>query len=230
MILQPAAALRLLACCLTILQEAYTGPSLPGTPNSARRCSEEPRNWAPAGDPDRASRSPRPHAWPIPALHKEPGSKCLTTPTSPCRQHKATLGAIFTPASAMSCSHPGQAPHGSWATQTIPRWLRGQTHRPITRYRSDQPDSFTCEFEAPFARLEYVSRDRFDLSYDRHTGEWYFQASSVTLPPMAGRGRRKTLGNRYISCTRIRSGDSPNSMSAAKQRARTSRGEAGGSG
>src|SRR5262249_32303350 len=130
-----------------------------------------------------------------------------------------TLGAIFTPASAMSCSHPGQAPHGSWATQTIPRWLRGQT---ITRYRSDQPDSFTCEFEAPFARLEYVSRDRFDLSYHRHTGEWYFQASFATLPPTAGRGRRKTQGNRSISCTRIRSGDSPNSMSVAQQLAQTS--------
>jgi len=29
-----------------------------------------------------------------------------------------------------------------------------------------------AEFDAPFARLEYVSRGRFDLSWHRHTGEW----------------------------------------------------------
>ena len=36
-------------------------------------------------------------------------------------------------------------------------------------------------------------------------------------------GSRKILGNRTTSCTGIRSGDSPNSMSAAQQLARTSR-------
>jgi hypothetical protein len=33
--------------------------------------------------------------------------------------------------------------------------------------------SYEAEFEAPFARREYVSRDCFDLSWHRHTGEWY---------------------------------------------------------
>jgi hypothetical protein len=31
------------------------------------------------------------------------------------------------------------------------------------------------------ARLEYVSRDRFDLSYHRHTGEWYCLYQRITL-------------------------------------------------
>jgi hypothetical protein len=41
--------------------------------------------------------------------------------------------------------------------------------------------SYEAEFEAPFARLEYVSRDCFDLSWHRHTGEWYclFQRQSL---------------------------------------------------
>jgi hypothetical protein len=54
-------------------------------------------------------------------------------------------------------------------------------YRFITRYRSDQPSSFTPEFEAPFARLEYVSHNRFNLSYHRHTGEWYCLYQWITL-------------------------------------------------
>jgi hypothetical protein len=52
------------------------------------------------------------------------------------------------------------------------KW-HGNKYRFITRYRSDDPRSYVAEFEAPFARLEYVSRDRFDLSWHRHTGEWF---------------------------------------------------------
>ena len=42
------------------------------------------------------------------------------------------------------------------------KW-HGNKYRFITRYRSDQPVSFTPEFEAPFARLEY----RFDGLFSR---------------------------------------------------------------
>lgn len=51
------------------------------------------------------------------------------------------------------------------------KW-HGNKYRFITRYRSDRADSVEPEFDAPFARLEYVSRNHFDLSYHRHTGEW----------------------------------------------------------
>jgi len=61
------------------------------------------------------------------------------------------------------------------------KWL-GNKYRFITRYRSDDPRAYQREFEAPFARLEYVSRDCFDLSYHRHTGEWLriFERLSLT--------------------------------------------------
>jgi len=52
------------------------------------------------------------------------------------------------------------------------KW-HGNKYRFITRFRSDDPNSISPEFEAPFARLAYVGRDRFDLSYYRHTGEWF---------------------------------------------------------
>jgi hypothetical protein len=31
------------------------------------------------------------------------------------------------------------------------------------------------EFDAPFARLDWISRDRFDLQWHRHTAEWFCQ-------------------------------------------------------
>src|SRR3954454_21996321 len=60
------------------------------------------------------------------------------------------------------------------------KW-HGNKYRFIQRFRSDHPDAITPEFDAPFARLEYVGRDRFDLSYFRHTGEWYCLYRSVPL-------------------------------------------------
>jgi hypothetical protein len=60
------------------------------------------------------------------------------------------------------------------------KW-HGNKYRLIQRFRSDRPDAIVPEFDAPFARLEYVGRDRFDLSYYRHTGEWYCLYQSVPL-------------------------------------------------
>jgi len=52
------------------------------------------------------------------------------------------------------------------------KW-HGNKYRFFTRYRSDDPASLEAEFDAPFARLDYVSRDCFDLLWHRHTGEWH---------------------------------------------------------
>jgi hypothetical protein len=60
------------------------------------------------------------------------------------------------------------------------KW-RGNKYRFITRYRSDDPRSSAPGFEAPFARLEYVSRDCFDLSWHRHTGEWFCLFERLSL-------------------------------------------------
>ncbi len=40
------------------------------------------------------------------------------------------------------------------------------------QYRSPGPDAITPTFEARFARLEYLSRGRFNLSFMRYTGQW----------------------------------------------------------
>ncbi len=61
------------------------------------------------------------------------------------------------------------------------KW-HGNKYRFFTRYHSDAPSSITAEFDAPFARLDYASRDCFDLMWHRHTGEWFrlFERLSLT--------------------------------------------------
>jgi hypothetical protein len=49
------------------------------------------------------------------------------------------------------------------------------------REGDNDPASLTAEFDAPFARLDYVSRDRFDLMWHRHTGEWHCVSERLSL-------------------------------------------------
>ena len=77
-----------------------------------------------------------------------------------CRSAQAAVSAEVRPT---QFNYP-VAIYGKW---------HGNKYRFITRYRSDDPRSYEPEFDAPFARLEYVSRDCFDLSWHRHTGEWF---------------------------------------------------------
>ena len=63
--------------------------------------------------------------------------------------------------------------------------LTGKWHankyRFIQRFRCNPPHTIQPEFDAPFARIEYVSRDRFHVSYHRHTGEWFCLCRSLSL-------------------------------------------------
>ncbi|UZE49930.1 DUF3024 domain-containing protein [Rhodopseudomonas sp. P2A-2r] len=54
----------------------------------------------------------------------------------------------------------------------IGKW-QGHRYRFIQRYRSGQPETDGEDFDAPFTRLDWISRDRFDLQWHRHTGTWY---------------------------------------------------------
>ena len=61
------------------------------------------------------------------------------------------------------------------------KW-HGGNFRFLQRYRNDDPQyADALEFDHPFARLGYVSRDRFDLSYFRHTGQWWTLHRGVSL-------------------------------------------------
>ena len=64
------------------------------------------------------------------------------------------------------------------------KW-RGSKYSFITRYRSGFPDNVGEEFDAPFTRLDHVeehlAETRFDVMWQRHTGQWWRLLSSVTL-------------------------------------------------
>ena len=60
------------------------------------------------------------------------------------------------------------------------KW-HGNKYRFIQRFRCNSPNAIAPEFDAPFARIDYISRDRFDVSYHRHTGAWFCLCRSLSL-------------------------------------------------
>jgi hypothetical protein len=62
--------------------------------------------------------------------------------------------------------------HGKW---------HGSRYRFIQRYRSGYPENLGEEFDAPFTRLDWISRDRFDLQWRRHTEAWFCLHRGLSL-------------------------------------------------
>ncbi len=59
--------------------------------------------------------------------------------------------------------------------------LAGGRYRFIQRYRSGMEHNRGEEFDAPFARIDRMGRDRFDIYWMRHTGMWWRLHSGVSL-------------------------------------------------
>jgi hypothetical protein len=57
----------------------------------------------------------------------------------------------------------------------------GSRYRFMQRYRSGMPHNRGEEFDAPFARMDRIARDTFDICWMRHTGKWWRLHSGVTL-------------------------------------------------
>ena len=68
----------------------------------------------------------------------------------------------------------------NYPVDILGKWL-GANYRFIQRYRSGFSDNLGEEFDAPFARLDWISRDRFDIQWHRHTGEWFRLHRGLTL-------------------------------------------------
>lgn len=62
--------------------------------------------------------------------------------------------------------------HGAWAAGR---------YRFMQRYRSGMEHNRGAEFDAPFARIDRMGRDRFDIYWMRHTGKWWRLHAGVTL-------------------------------------------------
>ena len=68
----------------------------------------------------------------------------------------------------------------NYPVDILGKW-HGAKYRFIQRYRSGFPENLGEEFDAPFARLDWISRDRFDIQWHRHTGEWFPLHRGLTL-------------------------------------------------
>ena len=62
--------------------------------------------------------------------------------------------------------------YGAWA---------GGRYRLMQRYRSGMKRNRGEEFDAPFARIDRMGPDRFDIHWMRHTGQWWRLHAGVTL-------------------------------------------------
>lgn len=60
------------------------------------------------------------------------------------------------------------------------KW-HGAKYRFLQRYRSGFPENLGEEFDAPFTRIDWIGRNRFDLQRHRHTGQWFCLYRSLTL-------------------------------------------------
>jgi hypothetical protein len=54
--------------------------------------------------------------------------------------------------------------HGDW---------RAGRYRFMRRYRCGFPENVGMEFDAPFARIDRMGPDQFDIYWMRHTGTWH---------------------------------------------------------
>lgn len=60
------------------------------------------------------------------------------------------------------------------------KW-HGAKYRFQQRYRSGFPENLGEEFDASFTRIDWIGRNRFDLQWHRHTGQWFCLYRGLTL-------------------------------------------------
>jgi hypothetical protein len=60
------------------------------------------------------------------------------------------------------------------------RWYRSFFYF-YSVYECPGPNALEPSFESPFARMEYVGGDRFNLAYMRHTGKWWELFQGLTV-------------------------------------------------
>ncbi|MBF0249312.1 MAG: hypothetical protein HQL35_01650 [Alphaproteobacteria bacterium] len=60
------------------------------------------------------------------------------------------------------------------------KW-HGSKYRFLQRYRSGFAENLGEEFDAPFVRIDWRGRDRFDVQWHRHTGQWFRVYQGLSL-------------------------------------------------
>jgi hypothetical protein len=68
----------------------------------------------------------------------------------------------------------------NYPADILGQW-HGSRYRFVQRYRSGYPENLGEEFDSPFARLDWVNRERFDIQWHRHTDTWFCLYRGLSL-------------------------------------------------
>ena len=97
--------------------------------------------------------------------------------------HALQIGAELRIAQAGASDGQAKPPHfpSGWPSVDIRgAWAAGR-YRLMQRYRSGMPHNADDEFDAPFALLDRIAPDHFDIQWIRHTGKWWRVHAGATL-------------------------------------------------
>jgi len=67
---------------------------------------------------------------------------------------------------------PSEDERFNYVVDIYTEWHRNYLYF-CSQYRCPGPNAISPYFEARFARLEYLADDNYNLSYMRHTGQWW---------------------------------------------------------
>lgn len=68
----------------------------------------------------------------------------------------------------------------NYITELSTKWFRSWFYF-CAKYACPSPNAISPSFEIRFVRLEYVGKDKFNLAYMRHTGQWADTSQGITL-------------------------------------------------
>lgn len=73
-------------------------------------------------------------------------------------------------------------------------------------YRSGFTENLGEEFDAPFARIDWIVRDRFDVQWHRHTGQWFHIHQGLSLEAALNAIRNQRIASPRLSYGLIKGG------------------------
>lgn len=76
--------------------------------------------------------------------------------------------------------HPPEDNTFNYIVDIYSKWYRNYFYF-IAKYNCPSPNAISPSFEDKFARMEYIDNEHFNLSYMRHTGQWWEIYSDLSI-------------------------------------------------
>ena len=111
----------------------------------------------------------------------KPRTLAVSTNTKVTVQQKADelVERVLKPKHIQPPPAPGEFQH-NYIVDIYTKWYRHYFYF-CAKYCVPGPDALMPDFEAKFARLEYIKEDRFNLAFMRYTGEWVEVYPNISL-------------------------------------------------